>query len=275
MSDTTGTTSALDEMRKISKTGAEFWMGRDLQVLLGYAEWDKFEKVIEKGIVSCERAGAKVENHFRRLAEKVLLGSGAEGKRGNYFLSRYGCYLVAMNGDPSKEQIALAQTYFAVQTRRQEAADQDSAAGRRIELRERLTDATKGLNAAAKKSGVQKYGVFHDAGYKGLYGGMGLASIKSKKGLAENEDLFDRAGASELAANIFKAEQAKERLARLGNGGDEAAKAAHKKAGEEVRATIKRLGNTMPEDLPPEKPIRLLKKEMKRAPSTGGTDSLL
>ncbi len=118
----------------------------------------------------------KLSNHFREITEPFECGRGSKGKRGNYFLSRYGCYLVAINGDPSKEAIALAQTYFAVQTRRQEMADQEGAAsGRRIELRDRLSDATKGLNAAAKKSGVQKYGVFHDAGYKGLYGGMGLS----------------------------------------------------------------------------------------------------
>src|SRR5205823_4997180 len=126
---------------------------------------------------ACESAGVKASNHFRECAEKVALGSGATGKRKSYFLSRYGCYLIAMNGDPSKQQIAFAQTYFAVQTRRQEIADQLTIEQQRVELRDRLTKATKDLNSVAKQAGVQHYGLFHDAGYRGLYG-MGLAAIK-------------------------------------------------------------------------------------------------
>lgn len=237
MSELPTTTSALDLHRRVKSNGVEFWMGRDIANLLGYADWDNFENVVQKAMVACERAGARVSNHFRETTEEVVIGSGAKGKRGTYFLSRHACYLIAMNGDPAKPQIALAQTYFAVQTRRQEVADEENPEDARLAWRERLSDATKGLNSAAKVSGVQKYGLFHDAGYRGLYG-MGLSAIKSKKGLSPKDDLFDRAGTSELAANFFKAEQTKERLARLGK----KAKKARRRQRTSTRRWARRFG---------------------------------
>lgn len=148
-------TSELDKLRRTSKSGVEYWMGRDLQGLLGYSDWENFANVIQKAMTACERASVGIANHFRETREKVALGSGATGKRQTFFLSRYACYLIAMNGDPSKPAIALAQTYFAVQTRRQEIADQATEEQQRIDLRERLKKATKDLNSAAKQSGVQ------------------------------------------------------------------------------------------------------------------------
>jgi len=257
------TTSELDKRKKTSKRGSEYWNARDIQPLLGYAEWRNFADVVEKAKVACERAGVAVSNHFVESTEKVLLGSGATGSRATYFISRYGCYLVAMNGDPTKKEIALAQTYFAVQTRRQEIADQEGLAQsevERLELRDRLTDATKGLNSAAKNSGVQRYALFHDAGYRGLYG-MGLSDLKSRKGIKESEHLFDRAGSSELAANLFRATQTRDRLQKLNTKGEVNASKVHHEVGTEVRATIRKLGNQMPEDLAAEPPIKALRQK--------------
>lgn len=267
--------SAFDRCKKTSKNGAEYWMGRDIQSLLGYADWDNFVKVVEKAKISCGTSGASVNNHFRDTTEEVLIGSGAMGKRATYMLSRYACYLVAMNGNPSKPAIALAQTYFAVQTRRMEIQDQAESEPDRIGLRDHLTEATKGLNSAAKNSGVQKYGLFHDAGYRGLYGGMGLGNIKARKGLSPKDDLFDCAGRSELAANIFRATQAKERLQRERPKSETEANRIHHDAGKEVRQTIRKLGNTLPEDLPAEVPIKLLKKERQNKISASQTQPKL
>lgn len=228
--------------------------------------------MVKKAMVSCESSGATVANHFREITETIESGKGAKVKRGNFKLSRHACYLIAMNGEPTKPEIALAQTYFAVQARRQEIADQATEEDQRLDLRERLKQATKDLCSAAKQSGVQKYGLFHDAGYWGLYG-MGLGSIKAKKGLSKNDDLFDRAGKSELAANFFRATQAAERLEKMKVKGEQSANSTHHQVGQEVRATIKKLGNTMPENLKAEPHINELKKKLsKSAPKlTDGT----
>jgi DNA-damage-inducible protein D len=257
-------TSQLDQKRKISASGGEYWLAREIQPLLEYADWENFLNVIKKATASCEKAGLNPKNHFRDITEEIGSGKGATGKRKNFFLSRYACYLIAMNGDPSKEAIAYAQAYFAVQTRRQEIADQFSEDHQRIELREKLRQATKDLNSSAKKSGVQNYGLFHDAGYRGLYG-MGLSLVKSKKGLSKNDDLFDRAGRSELAANFFRATQAAERLERQKINGEDAAKKTHHEVGSEVRSTIQKLGNTTPENLPAEPDIKSVKKKIEAA----------
>jgi DNA-damage-inducible protein D len=258
--------SELDKLKKTSKRGSFYWNARQIQPLLGYAEWENFAKVVEKAIAACERAGVGASNHFLETTEKVALGSGATGKRATYLISRHGCYLVAMNGDPTKPEIALAQTYFAVQTRRQEIADQqalEQTEQERLELRDQLTDATKGLNSAAKTSGVQHYGLFHDAGYRGLYG-MGLSDIKTRKGIKQAEKLFDRAGSSELAANFFRATQTRDRLQKLNTKGEQGAKNVHQQVGAEIRATIERMGNKMPEDLPAEPPIKTLRLKSKK-----------
>jgi DNA-damage-inducible protein D len=245
-------------------------MARSIQSILGYASWDKFTNVIRKAIFACEGTGTEPKNHFSQTGNMVAIGSGAKRPEQDYFLSRYGCYLVAMNGEATKPEVAAAQTYFAVQTRRQEIADSQERmltdVDKRIALRQRLTDATKHLNSAAKQAGVQSYALFAHAGYVGLYG-MGLKSIKARKRISEKERLFDRAGRAELAMNEFRATQAEQVLQRKQVRGEEAANEEHKRIGREVRHTIRRLGGTMPEDLPAEPSLtKLLSKKSKALP---------
>ena len=252
----------LEEIKKTSKNGGHYWMGREIQQVLGYDKWDKFENVIKKAMMACESSGEAPNNHFLQTGKMVDIGSGAQRETKDYFLTRYACYLVSMNGDTNKPEIGYAQTYFAVQTRKQEIQDQLTADKRRILLRVRVKDANKSLNSTAKKTGVQRYAIFQDAGYKGLYE-MGLAEIKKKKGIPKKEHLLDRAGRTELAANEFRITQTEDKLIRDNINSEKQAINTHREVGEEVRKTISKLGGVMPEDLPPEEPIKKLMSKYK------------
>lgn len=259
-------TQALDGIRHIAQGGAEYWLARELQSVLAYAKWENFESVIQKARMAAEASGVDPNDHLLETGKVMTAGKGAQLERKDYFLSRYGCYLIAMNGDPAKTEIATAQTYFAVQTRRQEISDEQALLEKRVEVRNRVTEAVKKVNSAAKTAGVQNYGLFHDAGYRGLYT-MGLGHIKKRKGLKPKEDLFDRAGHTELAANDFRLTQAAEKIRRESIQGERDAMEAHRNVGEEVRQAIRKIGGTMPEDLPPEPSLkRLTKKKAKRLP---------
>jgi len=247
----------LDRAKQKSSRGGEYWMARSIQTILGYEKWDKFENVIDKAMKSCESTGIDPNDHFRRTGKLVAIGSGALRERADYFLTRYACYLIAMNGETTKPEIGTAQTYFAVQTRRQEVQDKLTADERRIQLRERIKSANISLTSTAKKAGVQKYAIFHDAGYQGLYE-MGLADIKRRKGILPNENLLDRAGRTELAANEFRITQTEEKLIRDKVNIERDAINTHRGVGKAVRTTISKLGGTMPENLPPEESIKKL-----------------
>lgn len=229
-------------------------------IVFGYEQWRRFADAIERARSACETIGVNTAEHFATSGKMVGIGSGATREIAAYFLTRHACHLIAMNGDPNKPEIALAQTYFAIQTRRQEVTDQEDPVKARLEMRERLTAETKGLASAAKKSGVKQFVLFNDAGTRGLYGGLGLGAVKELKGWAEKDSLYDHAGTSELSAHYFKAEQTKEKLARLGIKGETAASKIHHEIGAEVRKTIKNNGNTMPENLPAEESIKKLAK---------------
>ena len=261
-----GVIKELDRKRRIAKNGVEYWMGRDIQDVLGYVKWDKFENIIEKAMTACESVGGNSENHFLQTGKMVPIGSGAEVEKKDYFLTRYACYLIAMNGDPGKPEVATAQAYFAVQTRRQELEDQLTDNQKRSLLRERVRTANNHLNGAAKRAGVQNYAFFHDAGYRGLYGGIGLGDIKRRKEISTKEDLLDCAGREELAANEFRITQTEACLSREQINGQRAAEDTHLTVGKEVRNTIAKLGGSMPENLPPEPNIRKLtdKREPKK-----------
>lgn len=259
-----GFVKELDSLKNRTGDGAEFWYGRSLMERLGYARWENFVEVIGKAEKACESAGVDPSNHFLSVTKEVSVGSGAMAPREDYILSRYACYLTAMNGDVRKPEIALAQSYFAIQARRQELADQNEALEKRLELRDRVKSAVKGLNSAAKQAGVQNYGVFHDAGYRGLYG-IGLRDIKKRKNIPDKDELFDRAGRAELAANEFRITQAEEKLRKENIKGERSATDAHHRVGQEVRAAIQRIGGTMPEKLPAEESIKQIERKQKKA----------
>jgi DNA-damage-inducible protein D len=253
----------LDQLRKVGPKGHEYWEAREIQLPLGYARWEDFEAVIQKARMTCESMGTEPRNHFHLVVKLVPIGSGAQRKIDDYLVSRYGAYLIAMNGNSKIPQIAAAQNYFAVQTRKQELTEQFGIdIAKRAELRVRVKDANKHLVEAAKYAGVQRYDLFHAAGYHGLYT-MPLKQIKEKKGIDPKEDLLDRAGRAELAANEFRITQAEEKLKREKIQGQDRALAAHKKVGEAVRKTISELGGTMPEDLPAEPSLKKLERQGK------------
>ena len=257
----------LESCKRISPRGVEYWMARDLQPLLGYSRWENFANVIEKAKMACESAGAPPSDQFRDITKGIAAGKGAEIQRVDFYLSRYACYLIAMNGDPAKSEIGQAQTYFAVQTRRQEVQDQDPE--QRIELRQRVKEANRNLNSAAKGVGVQNYGLFHDAGYRGLYG-MGLTDLKVHKRIPPTDDLLDRAGRTELAANEFRITQAEDKLRRENVKGESAAINTHREVGQAVRTTIQKLGGKLPEDLPPQPSIKRLSAKHRAKAIAGG-----
>ncbi len=219
MADGTGIViDQLKALQKVSNNGHLYWIAREIMPVLDYRDWRDFRDVLERAKASCENAGNFVANHFVSMPEMVEIGSGAKRERENFALSKYACYLVAMNGDTTKPEIATAQAYFVEQTYRQEALLRLSEEERRAELRDRLRDANRRLSGAAKDAGVsgKMFGIFHDAGYKGLYGGLGSKSIKKKKGIGDKDDLLDRIGPTELAANEFRATQAEDKLRRQG-----------------------------------------------------------
>ena len=253
--------------------GNEFWSARDLQPLLEYSTWDKFKRVIEKAMEACGQSGNQADDHFSQTVKMVDIGSGAKREIEDYRLSRYACYLIVQNGDPTKPVIANGQTYFALQTRRQELNDDEKFARlsedeKRLAIRNELAEHNKQLAAAAKDAGVDTpldYAIFQDHGYKGLYGGMGAKDIHARKGLKKSQKILDHMGSTELAANLFRATQAEEKLKRENVRGKQRANQAHYEVGQKVRQTIKELGGTMPENLPiPEQSVKKIKSTKKK-----------
>ncbi|HML54692.1 MAG TPA: DNA damage-inducible protein D [Solidesulfovibrio magneticus] len=262
-----------EDIRHGDEEGNEHWLARELGPLLDYSSWDKFLNVIQKAIIACEKSGQDADDHFSQTVKMVDLGSGAKREIQDFKLSRYACYLIVQNGDPGKQVIALGQTYFAIQTRRQELHDVSTFGEltedeRRLALRSEMARHNKALCAAAKESGVVtglEYTIFQDHGYRGLYGGLNNKAIHAKKGLKKSQKILDHMGSTELAANLFRATQTEEKIRREKVRGKQAANATHYEVGAKVRQTIKELGGTMPENLPtPEKSIKKLESEKKK-----------
>ncbi len=259
------TNNIFEQIKKINEYGQEFWSARDLYKLLGYTEYGKFIPAIERAKEACKNSGQKIDDHFAGMSDMVLTGSGAERPVDDYHLSRYACYLIAENGDSRKEEIARAQTYFAIQTRRQEVQDLKIEDSKRVFLRDEMKEHNKKLAMAAKESGVVNYANFQDFGYMGLYGGMRQRDIHAKKRLKKNEAILDYMGSEELAANLFRATQAEAKLKREDIFGQTKASQAHYDVGKKVRQTIRELGGTMPEQLPTSENIKESKKRINQS----------
>ena len=257
-----------ESIKHIDENGAEFWLARELQIALEYAQWRRFQESVERAKTACEASGLNVMDHFADVGKMIDLAKGAQREIADIKLSRYACYLIVMNGDPRKEVIALGQTYFAVKTRQQEIANdlaQLSEDDKRLAIRDEVTIRNKFLASSAKAAGVVTpvdYAVFQNRGYQGLYNGLGMKDIHKRKGLKKNEQILDHMGATELAANLFRITQTDDKLRRENIKGKEKANETHFAVGKKVRQTIAELGGTMPENLPsPEKSAKLLKKE--------------
>jgi len=254
-----------EDHKQINDHGAEYWSARDLQPLLGYSQWRRFEQAIERAITSCKESGNSPDHHFAGAGKPITGGKGAVQVVEDYHLSRFACYLIAQNGDPRKPQIAQAQKYFAIQARRQELTDELAADRERLELRKETAEEFKALSSAAQGAGVQSkmFGIFHDAGYKGLYGGLGRDEIKVRKAIPEKENLMDRMNATELAANQFRMTQTRDKLQREGINNQQKAIRTHEQVGKEVREAIKRIGGDLPEQIPPAEHIKEVEKRIK------------
>ena len=256
----------LEDIKHIDENGIEFWYARELMPVLQYTNWQNFEKIVNKARVSCENSEISVFEHFTDVNKMVLIGSGAYREQIDYKLTRYACYLIAQNGDSRKKVIALAQTYFAVQTRKQEITEKEYSMLTEDEKRFYQRNLTRkgnySLNQTAKKSGVKNFDKFHNAGYKGLYNGETADDIAKRKGLRYREDILDNMGSTELIANLFRISQTEEKLKRDNVNTEKEACKTHNKIGKIVRKAIKEAGGTMPEDLPtPKKSLKELEKE--------------
>lgn len=265
--------ATFEGLRQVDEDGNEFWMARQLAVVLDYSQYRHFLPVIERAREACRHSGQMAEDHMEDVLTMVTIGSGAKRQIEDIRLSRYACYLIVQNGDPSKPVIANGQTYFAIQTRRQELADdsafgQLSEADKRLAIRNELATHNKYLAAAAKDAGVETpldYAIFQDHGYKGLYGGLSAKDIHARKGLKKSQKILDHMGSTELAANLFRATQAEEKLRRDQVKSRQQANRVHNEVGRTVRKTIQDLGGTMPENLPtPEKSIQQLETAQKK-----------
>ena len=260
-----------ESIKHVNEYGEEYWLARELQSVLEYAQWRRFSDAIERAKLACKNSGFAVEDHFADVGKMVDIGSGAERQIDDVMLSRYACYLIVMNGDPRKEVIAIGQSYFAVKTRQQELIDnyeQMSEDQKRLAIRNEMIAHNKSLAEAAQMAGIvdqREYAIFQNKGYQGLYGGLGAKEIHARKGLKKSQKILDHMGSTELAANLFRATQTDEKLRRENIQGKQAAYDTHYQVGKKVRQTIQELGGTMPEDLPtPEKSVKQIEREVER-----------
>ncbi|MBE6084398.1 MAG: DNA damage-inducible protein D [Selenomonas ruminantium] len=259
--------SLFESIKHINEYGQEYWTARELMLPLQYKKWQNFEAIIQKAKQACKSSNGKVSDHFADVSKMVTAGVAAKSID-DYHLSRYACYLIAMNGDPRKQAVALAQTYFAVKTRQQELIEnytELSEDQKRIAIRAQIIEHNKSLAEAAHNAGVnqgKEYAIFQNHGYMGLYGGLTAKDIHTRKGLKKSQKILDHMGSTELAANLFRATQTDEKLRRDNIKGKDAANQTHYEVGKAVRQTIKNLGGTMPEDLPtPEKSVKQIERE--------------
>lgn len=262
--------SLFESIKHINEYGMEYWTARELMPVLEYKQWRQFSDAIDRAKKACETSGNRVFDYFAD-ARKIVKTGVATKEIEDYHLSRYACYLIAMNGDPRKKAIAMAQSYFAIKTRQQELSENFeklSEEQKRLAIRGELKHHNKSLADAAHEAGVETsrdYAIFQNFGYMGLYGGLKAQDIAKRKGLKKGQAILDHMGSTELAANLFRATQTDEKLRRDHVKGKAAANTTHFAVGKKVRETIKDLGGTMPEDLPtPDKSIKQIESEQKK-----------
>jgi DNA-damage-inducible protein D len=265
--NTKQTLSIFEQIKEKDKKGNEYWTARQLAKALGYTDFRNFSAVISKAKEACKNSEQRIENHIVEFNEMVSIGSGATREMRSYKFSRYACYLIVQNADPTKEVVALGQTYFAVQTRLQEIQQMESynllstEDEKRLFLRNEMTKHNLQLAATAKAAGViapLDYAIFQNHGYKGLYGGLDAQALHQKKKLKKSQQILDHMGSTELAANLFRATQTEEKLRRENIKGKQKANQTHLEVGKKVRKTIKELGGEMPENLPTADSIKKL-----------------
>ena len=270
MNDIDKNDKSFENIKHIDENGVEFWYARELMPVLQYSNWQNFEKTINKAKISCENSDISVLDHFIDVSKMVQIGSGAYREQIDYKLTRYACYLITQNGDSRKKVIALAQTYFAVQTRKQEISEKEyillTEDEKRLYQRDLTRKGNYSLNQTAKNAGVKNFDKFHNAGYKGLYDGETADDIAKRKGLRYREDILDNMGSEELAANLFRITQTESRLKNNNIRSEKEANKTHYNIGKNIREVIAKNGGTMPEDLPtPKKSLKQLEKENKKS----------
>ena len=263
------TNEKFEEIKHIDENSVEFWYARELMIILEYKQWRRFESVINKAKESCENSDISVIEHFANVGKLSKRANNAEVEINDYKLSRYACYLIAQNGDSRKKVIALAQTYFAVQTRKQEITEKEygmlTEDEKRFYQRNLTRKGNYSLNQTAKKAGVKNFDKFHNSGYKGLYNGETADDIAKRKGLRYREDILDNMGSEELAANLFRITQTESRLKKYKVDTEKKANKTHYEVGKKVRKAIADIGGTMPEELPtPKKSLKEIEKENNR-----------
>ena len=255
-----------EEIKHVDENGIEYWYARELMKVLQYAKWENFKKVIEKAIIACENSEILIKDCFLDIRKPIISGKGKEEYIEDYKLTRYACYLVAQNGDSRKKVIALAQTYFAIQTRKQEISVKEYSLLTEDEKRLYQRNLTKkgnySLNQTAKNAGVKNFDKFHNSRYKGLYNGETADDIAKRKGLRYREDILDNMGSDELIANLFRISQTEQKLKKDNIQNEKGANETHYNIGKNIREVIAKNGGTMPEDLPtPKKSLKQLEKE--------------
>ncbi|MFT8888560.1 MAG: DNA damage-inducible protein D [Ethanoligenens sp.] len=260
-----------EDIKHVTDEGIEYWYARELQAVLEYTQWRRFSEVIDRAKIACKGSKFEVSEHFADIGKSSPMPNGGFRKINDIMLSRYACYLIVMNGDSSKEVIALGQTYFAVKTRQQELIedyDQLSEDQKRLAVRNEMIVHNKSLAEAAQMAGIsdsRDYAIFQNKGYQGLYGGLGTKQIHERKGLKKSQKILDHMGSTELAANLFRATQTDEKLRREHIQNKHEANQTHYDVGKKVRQTIQELGGTMPEDLPtPDKSIKRIEREQQK-----------
>ena len=256
-----------EDIKQVKEDGTEFWSARELAPALEYTKWENFQNVIKRAMIACENSGHSVEDDFPKVRKIVDAGITSKPVK-DYELTRYACYLIVQNGDPRKEVIALGQTYFAIQTYRQEVADHFNELDedrRRLVVRGDIKQWNQMLAETAHNAGVitnEEFAIFQNAGYMGLYGGLDVDDIHKRKNLEVGQKILDYMGSTELIANLFRISQTEEKLRKDGVDNAKTATSIHYSVGKEVRGAIEKIGGTMPEDLPtPDKSIQEIEKE--------------